>query len=647
MEWNMRKFLSIGFLATLFLGLNACGGGDEAFQNPDNPDTPTGPVAASMVLVTSTPRISSSSTTQSAEITAFIRDANNNFIQDVDVTFSADSGGLTVTQGTTDVDGKATATLNAAGDPTNRDITVTATSGTISQTVTVAVFGTDLTVQGPNSLTIGQTATYTVTLADEDGNGIEGKTVTLESSNSNTVDPASGTSGENGEVDFTVTVANTGSDTLTASALGTTAVKTISVNDDAFTFISPAADSEIEITGPAQQVQVRWQTGGANVADGSQVTFSSTRGSFGGQPTVTVGTVNGVATTTINATNAGFGDITATTSGGQSTSLHVEFVATEPDSIEVQAAEFAVAPQGTTTITATVRDGAGNRVKNKTIAFTLTDVSGGTLSTGSVVTNSDGEAKTIFRAGNGTSARDGVSIVGTVVEDPSITDEVLLTVAQRELFIKLGTGNTIQEPNEAQYKVQYVVQVTDSNGAGVAGVPVTLSMLSQRYLKGYRVAGANTWGTCYTTVTPGQTASTKDPSSGAVTFCNSDEGTGKAGSAGCTDEDTNRNGILDTVPFEDANGSGQLEAGNIATVSPGSITTDANGFALVDVFYPQQYAYYLWVAIEGRTSVQGTEFANSLTFLLEGSAEDFSDLTKGPPGPKSPFGECTICTDIL
>ena len=61
-----------------------------------------------------------------------------------------------------------------------------------------------------------------------------------------------------------------------------------------------------------------------------------------------------------------------------------------------------------------------------------------------------------------------------------------LTVARREVFISIGTGNSIEEPNAAQYKVEYVVQLTDASGNGVANVPLTVSMLSQRYLKGFR-----------------------------------------------------------------------------------------------------------------------------------------------------------------
>jgi len=51
----MRKFFSIGFLATLFLGLNACGGGDKPFQDPG--DDPNAPVVTTIDVLASSPQL--------------------------------------------------------------------------------------------------------------------------------------------------------------------------------------------------------------------------------------------------------------------------------------------------------------------------------------------------------------------------------------------------------------------------------------------------------------------------------------------------------------------------------------------------------------------------------------------------------------
>src|SRR5262249_8681381 len=116
--------------------------------------------------------------------------------------------------------------------------------------------------------------------------------------------------------------------------------------------------------------------------------------------------------------------------------------------------------------------------------------------------------------------------------------------------------------------------------------------------------------------------------------------------AGCPDEDVNRNGVLNAG--EDRNANMRIEAGNIASVaaqgSGGStVRTDVNGFALVDVYYPQEYAYWLEVTLEARTSVQGTEFSERTTFLVPGSSTDFATETNTPPGYTSPFGTDGLC----
>jgi hypothetical protein len=292
----------------------------------------------------------------------------------------------------------------------------------------------------------------------------------------------------------------------------------------------------------------------------------------------------------------------------------VEFVASTAATIDIQPAVFTIAPNEQTTLTAVVRDPANNLVKNKTVSFALNDITGGTLSTASAVTNSQGRAQTVYTAGSTTSARDGVKVTASAPGAVgTVSSTVSLTVARKEVFISLGTGNSIEEPNLAQYKVQYVIQVTDSNGNGVAGVPLTVSVLSTTYYKGRRVF-IGTWANRDTAGNPNYS---------------------------CADEDVNRNGVLD--PGEDFNNSGRLEAGNIALATPRSVVTNDTGFVVIDVLYPQEYAYWLDVALEARTSVQGTEYVRTANFSLAGLSTDFNQQNVAPPGPVSPFGT-NICS---
>jgi hypothetical protein len=79
------------------------------------------------------------------------------------------------------------------------------------------------------------------------------------------------------------------------------------------------------------------------------------------------------------------------------------------------------------------------------------------------------------------------------------------------------------------------------------------------------------------------------------------------------------------------------------TGTASTATTDKNGFALFDVFYPQAYAYWLEVSLTAKLSVQGTEFSETTVFVPDGSAADFTSQSNTPPGVVSPFGSDQNC----
>lgn len=95
------------------------------------------PVAAITATSNTTTILSDGS--QTAVITAFVRDANNTLLPNVPVTFTATSGGVSSIHPVTDATGAATATLTTAGDPSLRTITVTASANSFAATVPVQV----------------------------------------------------------------------------------------------------------------------------------------------------------------------------------------------------------------------------------------------------------------------------------------------------------------------------------------------------------------------------------------------------------------------------------------------------------------------------------------------------------------------------
>jgi hypothetical protein len=605
-------------------------------------------VPPSIELITDPAQIASNGA-QEASITAFVKDEFNNFVEGATVSFSADSGGIQVIQAVTDAAGIARATLSAAGNQQNRQITVTGNVEGVSDTVVVDVIGTTLQVSGNSNIASGDVATYSIFLTNSSDVGIGGETITISSSNGNTLSSTSVVTDTLGRAEFTVTGSSFGMDTISASGFGLTTAADLLVSGDEFVFISPTEFTEIPLN-TSQDASVRLLDVNGMPVVGANVLFSTTRGVITSvNPAVT--DASGEATVTVISDNSGAVIVLATAdvAGDQVlTDFELEFVATTPMFIEVQANPFSVPINETAAITAIVRDPNNNLVKNSTVVFTLDDISGGTLSAGTAVTNSQGVAQIFYTAGSTTSATDGVVITATVI-NTAIADQVAITASGREVFISMGTGNTIIQYTDPQYAIEYAIQVTDANGGGVAGVPLTLQMLpalgaGRGYWKGYQrlfdldVTDGNVddsvWLPFYTTGTP---VPSTDPLHGGQII--------SVGAFPCPNEDINSNAILD--PGEDLNGNGFLDPGNIATAVPGNVTTDANGFAYVLVVYPKEFADWADVKLEVQTSVAGTEYTEQRNFRLTGASSDYDDDDVEPPGVVSPYGQSTTCADTL
>jgi hypothetical protein len=592
-------------------------------------------VAAIDLLASSTQVPSDGS--DSATLTAVVRDGNNQVVEGKDVTFRSSSGALQVTQGTTDASGQATAEITPGGDPTVRTITVTASVGATQDSVDVEVSGTTLSLDGPSSLVSGNTGTWTVTLQDSAGGGITGESVQVSSTQGHTLSGSSLTTDSSGQVQFELTAdAGTGTDTLTAQSAGLTANDSVDVSGQNFRFTAPQSGTEVDISPNTQAVTIRWEDGGT-AKSGQQIDFSTTRGGFagnGGNPTDSATTdANGDASVTIESSDAGFATITASgPAGSPSAQRTIEFVATTAATLSLQADPATISPNETSKLTAVVRDGSGNLVKNKTIIFNLTDSTGGQLTTGTATTDSQGRATTTYQASSTTSGKDGVSVSAEVKRKPSVSDTSTLTVAQQALRVTLGTGDSMEEPTDQQYAQPFVILVSDSNGNAIEGATVNLSLEAVQFYKGIWVqtdtdsdGTADVWAQWYDTTDDGQ-----GDTSGVFV---------------CPNEDTDLDGTKDAG--EDSDGDGVLEPGNPAAVSSQSVTTDANGFAEVKVVYPQSEGGWSQVTLEATVNVAGSEGSARSTFDLGILADEYKDLdTSMPGGSPGPYGIRDDCADL-
>jgi hypothetical protein len=602
--------------------------------------------SSTVSMQTDMPQIASNNS-QTATITALIRDANNNFVKGVPVTFTSDSGGLTVTQSTTDATGAAIAKLSTPNDPSNRNITVSATAGTSTGKLVIAVAGTNLSVSGPTSLVLGSSGTFNVSLTDSAGTGISAASVAV-ASTAGTPSAPSVTTDSSGHATFTLMAATSGNQAVSVTGVGITASQPVTVSGESFSFTTPAAPvapltSTAVNIGTAQTLIVHWTSNGAPLPAGQTVNFAASRGTLSAASAVT--DAGGNAQVTIQSAQSGPSVISATATDSTvspavsvQTQANLDFLATTPTAVNVQPSPATIPASGQSTISAIVRDAANNLVENKVVNFALTDVTGGSITVASAVTDVQGRAQTVYKASTVPSGSGGVTITATV-QGTAVTDSAILTVGGQTVFLSLGTGNKVTiNSNDTQFIMPWSVSAVDSAGNPVSGIAITLTLHSKYYNKGTWQLVSGAWGWAPVGVAGGS------PPDG-VTIA----------APGCANEDLNLNGVLDPTDGDASgtgNNNGKLEPGDIALASPGSVTTAAvtsststQGTALFTVNYPQDHAMWVTSTLTATATAQGTETSVSSTFQLPMAADHISDAKVSPPGIRSPYGIANSCTN--
>lgn len=581
---------------------------------------------ASIRLIAAQPSVPSAAETASeaVTVTALISDSNNRRVEGVSVDFASDSGSLVIVASTTDSAGQAAAAITTDGDPSPRTITVTASAGNQSAAIALPVTGTSLTLESDTAFGSGETETVVAIFKNSDAEPIVGANVQLVSAVGNPISPSAAQTNTAGIATFEYTAVTGGEDTLSATTAGLVATRDVTVSTYRITYVTPDPDSEIALDSTAQ-VTLKL-TRNTAAAPGETVSVSATRG------TVTPSTVttNSEGEASVNILSSGAGGaggsiLTATGPEGILADLAVEFVATEAESISVQALATNVAFNETTNIKAVVRDKDGNFVKNAGVTFSITDPSGGGLSRSTAVTDSLGTANVTYNAGPNSSGADGVVIKAAT---GGKTAKVNLTVGGIPVRIVLGTGNTISSNDiDTLYTLPFTAIVTDSGGNPVTGNNINVRVQSSSYQKGYYVLVDtdddgidDAWATLRTA--PPQTGS----------------------NFGCLNEDTDLDGVLD--PGEDFNTNAMLDPGNVAS-APSSVALDSEGQADFEISYPQDVANWVLVTVYATTSVSGTETTVSKGFVLPASADDLNDIETAPPGYISPFGTANSCQSPL
>ncbi len=619
---SLKRMLAATAAVTVAAFVAACGGGGGA-GGQGGEGAIGGTDVAALELRTSAPSLGSDGRS-TATITATVKDSANRALANQQVEFSTTDGGsmLQVVSGRTDATGAASATLQI-NEQSNRTVVVTARSGTLTQTVSVAVVGTSLALNGPANLIAGAPTEFSVALRDSGGAVLTGKTVTVASAVGNTLSASSVVTDSNGQARFLVTGTQPGADRLTVSALGATAAQDLLVSATQLSFAAPASGQELPVSS-AHTVSVVYTVGGVPQV-GQPVQFAATRGSLSSASAVT--DENGRASVTINSGTAGIATITAT-AGSVISSQRVEFVSRTPAKVSLQPSPASVGVNlsesggNSSRLIAVVRDVNDNPVKGVVVSFSaLSDPSNGRIEPAFATTDGAGVATVAFLPGPNSTGNNQI-VVQAATSSPTLTATARLTASKQELMVRIGTGNQIRPLNDTTYRMPWSAVVTDANGNPVVGASIQVSLLGTNYRKGYYIWGGTSWVTHVT--------------------------------ATCLSEDRNDNLRLDEGEDDPAhpewtgNGNGRLDPGNIAAASVVSADgrTDSSGFAFVDVDYPRWYGN--WTDVRMRvtiTTIAGTEGTDERFFTLPVLASDLANEQVSPPGQPSPVGYASECRD--
>ena len=526
-------------------------------QVVDVPST-AAPVAADLSLSLSAPSLSNNGSSV-ITATAVAVDSRRNALAGIPVTYTVDASAVAVVSGPlTNDSGIVTANVGVGSDRSNRVITVTASSGTLTRSASFAVTGAAITASFAPLVDAGTTNNQIeFRLVDANNTAMPGQTVNVSAPG---LASASGTTDLNGKYTYVYNAPPA------AGALTLTAVA----------------------AGASKNVDVSIQTGGAvPVAAAIPLSASLT-------PTPSVVSVNSVGSTT------------------NQVELRALFVGTDNKPIQNVRARFDL--QGTPN-----SDSAG-----------VVSWLGGNYA----YSDAAGVARATFTPGQRSSPTNGITVrvcfdITDFLPLTNCTNSATsqLTVTSEALSVNIRTNELIKSGlNDLTYIKEFVVMVVDAAGQAKADVQITPSVDLTEYLKGIYSWDGEKWNR-FVVPNPVIANVAVPPVS-------------------CTNEDANRNGVMESG--EDFNGNGQLDPrkADVAVKMVGSSRTDANGLAIVQIEYGRDIASWVNFTITVTASgVSGTESRAKYFGNLPVQASALTSEVVPPAFRISPYGVKNSCAN--
>lgn len=298
-------------------------------------------------------------------------------------------------------------------------------------------------------------------------------------------------------------------------------------------------------------------------------------------------------------------------------------------------------------LVAKFKNPSGLGIKNIRVQFRITSnpLTGETISVGNgvVFTDENGEATADYIPGNVGSPGNGVQIkacykmtdfssleLGGNCNSPvlGLISAYPVIVAYKPVSISISNYNTLETGKlPINYMQKLLIQVTDSQGKGVQDAFVSASIDITHYGKGTFDLNYLNGGI------PPPAGQLSEDGLVPVTVRRR---------IWCTNEDVNRDGLLDNG--EDKNHDGVLQPVAAAlsfSYLDGNQKTDANGQMAIQVFWGQNYATWLAYTVRATTAVSGSEGTALRRFITSFAESDKDNGTFRTP----PFG-IAKCDDI-
>lgn len=668
-------------------------------------DAGGGGSASDIVLVLSSPNMKNDGTeTITASVTAL--DAKRNTVPNVPVTVSVDSGSATPDGATTGATGVLTAVLSTVGNPTNRTVTVTATSGTLVKTQTFTVspssnagtaVANDLSLTlSTNSLTNGGTdvVVATATAVDANRNALSGIPVTISVDSSAVASVSGRTTNAQGVVTASVGIgSDRSSRVITVSATSGALTRSASfrvVGAKLTATYAPLVDAG----STGNEVQYTLLDTNGNAMPGQSISVTGP-----GLPSV-------VATTDGNGkykyvyaapTTSGTLVLTASAAGeSMSESIQVQQVGAGAVAPASEAPLSASVTPSPSVVSVNTVGSSGNQVELRALFLGANnqpiprirvrfDLDGNANTNDGVASwlggnyaysDSAGVARGTFTPGQRSSPTNGVTVracYSTTDFDVNTCPNAVratLTVTSEALAVSIRTNELVGTGTaNLTYIKQFVVMVVDAAGQAKADVQITPSVDLPGYYKGFYQYNGDRWVQYLTLFTPaalprapGTSVSSEHYTWNAAARAWS-QNAGQTLQPSCPNEDVNRNGVREagavtgaapalSAREEDLNWNGDLDPrkSDVAIKMVGSSRTDASGLAIVQIEYGKNLASWVdFVITVTAGGISGTEARAKFTGLLYGlgnlpyPAEDVSEEDVTPAFVVSPYGIGTSC----